>query len=365
MDEMATCQTCENNENYFEEDDLEDDYSDENAYKEIHLKLTPEVKTELKNYIRVNSRQIHADFIYVPPRYEEHHIKIKNLIRPLLKQFEIKVPKGSHKPTDFAITLLLAMDDTTIDEVDENLIGFHRNQHFNDLNEFYEEDSTYTCGCGRKHIRNVFELENRKTGIRIYTGEECIKKYKLLTSEIIKKGKKNIELQKKYNSCKKCKKYCIPKDSEKTICDNCVTYFHNCKKCKEEYFSPYKNPTERICDKCQRKLNKKKDKQIKNKDDYYYATKTSLSVLDVEDKIEFNEFMLVKKNNEEYKYVIKNINDDNKFYYANQQLIDILSNIDKDKEEYKKIITLHNQIYKITNKRLNKYNAYTVKLELI
>ena len=108
-----------------------------------------------------------------------------------------------------------------------------------------------------------------------------------------------------------------------------------------------------------------KDKQIKNKDDYYYATKTSLSVLDVEDKIEFNEFMLVKKNNEEYKYVIKNINDDNKFYYANQQLIDILSNIDKDKEEYKKIITLHNQIYKITNKRLNKYNAYTVKLELI
>jgi len=361
--QFELCEKCD-------DDDLDnlEDLDDEikkhpNTYG-INLKLTPEVKEYFKNYIQTNSTAIHADFIAVPPLYKEYHKQIRSELRKLLKDI-IKVPKGEHKPTDFAITLILCMDPMSIDSIDENFIGFFRDDYFMDLGGFTDDaddDITYICGCGKNPIYDIFEIQHRVTGIRIYVGCECIRKYKLLPTDVIKEGIRKIRLKKKYKQCPICKDYCIPKEEEQTkFCDECVVFMHNCSDCNNEYKDRYKTPSETICDSCIEIRNKTIIKRQKVKIEILDSEKLSLSNLNMGDLFSFDTFILININNN--KYLIQKYNTID-YYWANKQVTDVILKIDINKKEYKKktITTILNFI--VIEKYVNNYGHFTVKLNI-
>ncbi len=309
----------------------------------VKMKITLEVKNIIIKYIIKNQKNISK--AYLEYNFEEPIQEVKKLIGPALFANGIKnFPKKTDKPTDYALSLLLTMTPEQIYKLDENFLGFDREEYFIELGTHYDEDSLSRCSCGKKQIKNIFILQNKETNIQITVGSECIDAHQIISEEAIRKGKKQIELEKHYLQCVKCKKFNIDKKTASNnlekICDDCIRYTHYCKRCNKLYESQYKNPQEKICILCKDKIKEAEKKQKELESSLMFENKFTLTN-DMRDneKINIKTYIRINDKWDNPQVLIINSSNNN-YYYANKQIIDYLIKnnlLPKDKFKRKKI----------------------------
>lgn len=339
---MEQCYDCIGDNSIVQNENYIDHFMNNNG-RIVKMKLIPEVKNKIIEYINKNRSYISK--AYLEYNFEEPIQEVKKLIGPVLFINGIKnFPKKSDNPTDYVLSLLLTMTSEQIHKLDENFLGFDREEYFIELGAHYDEDSLSRCSCGKKQIKNVFVLQNRETNIQITVGCECIDAHHIISEDAIKKGKKQIELEKHYLQCIKCKKFNIDKktvsNNLEKICDDCIRYTHNCKRCNKLYESQYKNPQEKICIPCKDKIKEAEKKQKELESSLMFEDKFTLTndmsdneIINIKTYIRIND----KWDNPQV-LIINNIN--NNYYYANRQIIDYLIKnnlLPNDKFKRKKI----------------------------
>jgi hypothetical protein len=115
----------------------------------VKMKITLEVKNIIIKYIIKNQKNISK--AYLEYNFAEPIQEVKKLIGPALFANGIKnFPKKTDKPTDYALSLLLTMTPEQIYKLDENFLGFDREEYFIELGTHYDEDSLSRCSCGKK-----------------------------------------------------------------------------------------------------------------------------------------------------------------------------------------------------------------------
>lgn len=353
---------------------IEDDYSDEdennkqyfknNKGRIVKMKITEGVKNIIKDYNTNHENYIRKS--YSQFNFEGPIKDVKKLIGPeLLKHGINNFPKNSDNPLDYVISLLLTMTREQIDKIDENFVGFDREEYFTELGAHYDEDSQSICSCGKKQIKNIFTLQNRESNIQVTVGSECIDAHHIISEDAIKKGKKQIELEKKYFQCVKCKKFNIIKDlrcrwaicnQEIKICDNCIKYTHECKHCNNLYESRYKNPLVKECETCKKKLLKSIEKRKELERELNYKEKLSLITLNDNQKITLIKIIRIADKWDNPQCIIET--NENTLYYANTQIIKELQLKKVLPHEQFKKFKLNFKIEKISNCQINNGNTY-------
>jgi hypothetical protein len=128
-----------------------------------------------------------------------------------------------HKPTNFAIIVILSLDDDIRDQLDENLEDLELTDEFSFAGAVLESQGT-RCACG-KQIFNLVGMLNKRNNIRFHVGIDCCEKNKLLPKDVIVEVKKHINdaIKKRDNKeCESCGKLCIPKKDEAASCKKCT-----------------------------------------------------------------------------------------------------------------------------------------------
>jgi len=339
---MEQCYDCIGDNNIIQNENYKD-YFKNNKGRIVKMKITEDIKNIIKDYFNNNENYIRKSYLQF--NFEEPIQEVKKLIGPALFANGIKnFPKKSDNPLDYVISLLLTMTPEQIDKIDENFLGFDREEYFTELGAHYDEDSQSICSCGKKQIKNIFTLQNRETNIQVTVGSECIDAHHIISEDAIKKGKKQIELEKHYLQCVKCKKFNIDKkiasNNLEKICNDCIRYTHNCKRCNNPYESQYKNPQEKICIPCKDKIKEAEKKQKELEIDLMFEDKFTLTN-DMSDNEIINIKTYIRINDKWDNPQVLIINSsNNNYYYANKQIIDYLIKKDllpKDKFKRKKI----------------------------
>jgi hypothetical protein len=120
--------------------------------------------------------------------------------RPLEDWFKKNCNKPPSKADKLAFIILLSypkqrvIDATSFDDFRLFTVNDDKKSDFKfintidlDYNEEDEFDEHIDCICSKDNLKYVTRVENKYSGIQLYIGSECIKKYKIVSEEEIKK----------------------------------------------------------------------------------------------------------------------------------------------------------------------------------
>ena len=170
-----------------------------NTNYKVTFKLD-EIKQLVLDYIEESQNILNWDCLQKCTQYNIWH-------SPLIKFYE---KNKTMKPTmadKLAFVILLSYPKDRINKLNNiSDITLFDIDNSNDNTDFIykgeEEDKScqYDCICSYEKLQKVYLVENKYSGITLQVGSECIKKYKLLSQEELKKFK---EAEKLLNEKKK------------------------------------------------------------------------------------------------------------------------------------------------------------------
>jgi hypothetical protein len=335
------------------------------TYSIVFTKLKPEIKEWLKNQYNNIDKRIEFIKDIATYNYQPYH----RIFRVNAKKYIKNFPLNKHNPTDFLSICLLTMSNNQIDNINEDLSNLDLTKIFTYVEDDYndnEELNIYCC-CGHT-INKIITYKNKETNISFTVGTDCALKNKLMPIETLNEIKKNIKIKKENKKCVECGKYTIPKNKiDQEICKDCIKYKHHCYKCDSQYENNIKNPSNRLCEKCNNE-NIKHIRKIHYENNLWnQKCVLNLSDFNIGDTIDIDgiRFFENKYHDNDYNVRMKQY-DTNEIINSNFQLKNWINTKYKNinKSQYINNTFELNINIEIINKYINKYEKYTVILKI-